>query len=62
MIEQIINSIIKELGVTGILVASLAWISYTSTKKIIAKMNFLNDELSQIIELMKKQEKNQRQK
>lgn len=61
MIEKIINSIIAELGATGLLIMAFAIIHHTATKKVIAKMDFLNDELSQIIGLLQDQNQSQNQ-
>lgn len=62
MIEQIIESIIKELGATGILIIAITWILQSTTKKILAKLDFLNDELQTIIRLLKSQNYNQKLK
>lgn len=56
MIEQIAETLINELGATGLLILAFAWIHHNATKKIVSKLGFINDELSQIIKLMWKQE------
>jgi len=53
MIEWCITKVIQELGATGVLVVGFWWITQVNTKKIIASLKIINDELGQILKLAK---------
>jgi len=53
MIEWCITKVIQELGATGVLVVGFWWITQMNTKKIIASLKIINDELGQILKLAK---------
>ena len=53
MIEWCITKVIQELGATGVMVVGFWWITQMNTKKIIASLKIINDELGQILKLAK---------
>ncbi|RLG71709.1 MAG: hypothetical protein DRO11_03855 [Methanobacteriota archaeon] len=54
MIEKIIESIIKELGPTGLLVIGLYYILDKVSRKLIEELKVINDEIGEIAEALNK--------
>ena len=48
MIERLIQSIIEDLGATGLLVIGLYWLLWSPLRQIAASLKIINHELAQI--------------
>lgn len=56
MIEQFFEKLIEELGATGVLVLGLYVLLYRPLRDISKHMRNINDEIKEIISLMKEKE------
>ena len=52
MIEKIIDSIVKDLGPTGLLVLGLYWALGRPLSRISRHLSHINEEITKIIELL----------
>ena len=53
MIEKFFSQVIADLGATGVLLLGIAFIFWQGTKKLYVKLQTINDELGEIIEINK---------
>ncbi len=55
MIEKFLDSLVKELGATGLLIIGLYWILYFPMRRIATSLDIVNKELGEIRDCIKKE-------